>query len=279
MLKRLLTIGFLASAGLAVALSAQAEDDEAIEVDYRLWAGGLQALSLKTRMVGGKERYRIDAAAKTEGLIDSLFPFTISAQASGLRTPGADGRLRPETYGVRSRWSGQDRKVEIRYPQTGGPLVEVVPPAEDDNREAVAPELLEGTVDPMTAIFTLIERTAATGRCEAEVAVFDGRRRYDLVLRHVGPAELSESSYAIYHGPATECRASMRRIGGFWREDMDDNERGNNEMRLYLAPLLEGVPPVPVRMTARSNYLGFGVIIHAVDARLTDAVKAAGLEF
>ena len=274
---RLSLAGFSAGAvALLLATSAGAADQRAVELDYQVWAGGLQAMSLETRMLRAQDRYRVDVTVESAGMIGRLFPFKLSARTQGTRPAESRDDPRPDEYEVRSQWRDQNRLVAIRYQDQAKPLVRVDPPAEDDNRDPVPMEQIVGTVDPMSAVLALLEQTAAQGRCQGEIPVFDGRRRYDMVVRHIGPTEVSASSYSPYAGPAVECRAGMKRIGGFWH-NTDKDEHKYRELRIFLAPVLEDVPPVPVRLEAKNDF--FSVIIHMVDARLSNGVKPAGLDF
>ena len=274
---RLSPAGFSAGlVALLLATSAGAAEQKAVEVDYEVWAGGLQAMSLETRMLRARDRYRVDVTVESAGMLGRLFPFKLNARTQGTRPAESREVPRPQEYEVRSKWRDQDRLVAIRYDGTAKPLVKVDPPAEDDNRDPVPMEQIVGTVDPMSAVLALLEQTAIQGRCQGEIPVFDGRRRYNMVLRHIGPAEVSATSYSPYAGPAVECRAGMKRIGGFWH-DTEDDEHDYKELRIFLAPILEDVPPVPVRLQAKNDF--FSIIIHMVDARLKNGVQPVGLDF
>ncbi|MDJ0946643.1 MAG: DUF3108 domain-containing protein [Kiloniellales bacterium] len=274
---RLSLAGFSAGVvALLLAPYAGAAEPKAVELDYQIWTGGLQAMSLETRMLRGQDRYQVDIKLESAGMIGRMFPFKLSARSQGKTKAGGGEGLRPDVYDVRSTWRDQDRVVAIRYEDGTRPVVKVEPPAEDDNRDPVPQEQIAGTIDPMSAVLVLLEQTAAEGRCQGEVQVFDGRRRYDMVVRHVGPAEVAESSYSPYAGPAVECRAGMKRISGFWNT-RKAKEHNYDELRIFLAPILDNVPPLPVRLVAKNDY--FSIIIHMVDARLSDGVQPAGVDF
>ena len=239
--------------------------------DYELWAGGLHALTFETKLTSDAPLYQVDLAVRTEGFIGRMFPFTMQARTRGEKK--LDG-LRPQHFGTRSRWKGNDRRVSLRYGADGSLTTEVVPPPEDDNRDPVPQAQRRGTLDPMSAILAMIEATSRTGQCSARIPVFDGRRRYDLVLRHIGPAELKPTTYSVYSGPVTECRAGFKRVAGFWNSRRFE-ERRLNEVRVFIAPVLDGAPPVPVRVEGKNDYLA--VRAHLVDARFepSAAIDAA----
>ncbi len=261
---------------LLLANSAAVAEQKAVELDYQIWTGGLQAMNLETKMFRGQERYQVDVTVESVGMLGRFFPFKLSARSQGMSQFGNLNELQPDQYDVRSTWRDQDRLVAISYEDATKPKIEVLPPAEDDDRDPVPMEQIVGTVDPVSAALALIEQTAAQGRCQGEVPVFDGRRRYNMVVRHIGPAVVSPSDYSPYAGDAVECRAGVKRIGGFWNSSKAD-EHKYNEVRIFLAPILEDVPPVPIRLEAKNDV--FSIIVHMVDARLSDGTQPASLDF
>ena len=98
------------------------------------------------------------------------------------------------------------------------------------------------TIDPASAMLTLMETLGNTGRCDATVKVFDGKRRYNLASRHAGEVELRATKYAPYVGPATECRVGFERLAGFREGRL--GRRYPDEIVLYLAPLFDDAPPM-----------------------------------
>lgn len=274
---RLSLAGFSAGAvALLLANLAAAAEQKSVELDYQIWTGGLQAMSLETRMFRGEDRYQVDVKVESVGMLARFFPFKLSARSQGMSEPGSRESLQPDQYDVRSQWRDQDRLVAIRYEDAAKPKIEVLPPAEDDDRDPVPMEQIVGTVDPVSAALALLEQTAAQGRCQGEIPVFDGRRRYNMVVRHIGPTVVSPSDYSPYAGPAVECRAGVKRIGGFWN-NAKSGDHDYNELRVFLAPVLEDVPPVPIRLEAKNDFVS--IIIHMVDARLSDGTQPAGLDF
>ena len=100
---------------------------------------------------------------------------------------------------------------------------------------------------------TLVETLAETGSCDAKVAVFDGKRRYDMTAAD---------------GDATdgvECRVALEQIDGF-RAREKDSPRYPKTMTIRFGPVAEGFPPMPVEVTA-SNFFGL-LTLRLIDAKL-----------
>ncbi|MDH3791872.1 MAG: DUF3108 domain-containing protein, partial [Rhodospirillales bacterium] len=105
---------------------------------------------------------------------------------------------------------------------------------------------------------------ARSGSCKGEVAVFDGRRRYDVITHDLGETILEASDVAPYGGPAVRCGVTFRPIAGFWRSARAKRS-DDAQVEVFLAPMTPSTPPVPVRIHAKS---AFGALrIHLVAAR------------
>jgi hypothetical protein len=246
----------------------------AIGLDYGLYLGGLQALEFSTRVELAEDAYAIRFQARTDGFIGTLFPFVIETRSTGTR---AEGRLHPQRYATANRWSDNDKRwVRLSYPAASQapaegavPAVAAQPPNGEDDRPVVPESARGGTVDPISAIYGLVLQEA--GRCDGTRRIFDGRRRYDLVAADLGAAEVPESSYAIYDGPARKCRLSIEKVDGFWTKH-DAKRRYPDTVEVWLAPVAEDLPPLPVRMEATT-------LIGAMRVHLTGIRRGAQAEW
>ena len=86
---------------------------------------------------------------------------------------------------------------------------EAMPPP-DRPVTPVTPAQMRGTVDQLAAYLALARHLAGRGSCALPLAVFDGRRRYDLSFTDLDPEILPG-----FAGPTRVCRMSRRRIAGF----------------------------------------------------------------
>ncbi len=239
----------------------RAEAPSALELEYKAYVGGMHAVSFQARVGLGDEDYRAQVRLRSDGLLAKMVDFSLEAQAAGL---AGSGDLKPRQFQVESQWrESTGRLVEMKYAEGDAPALRVEPPAEDDNREEVPEALRRDTLDPITATLQLVRQVARSGRCEGEVAVFDGRRRYNVVAQHLGETVLKASDVAPYGGPAIRCGLSFERIAGFWRQTR--RQRSDEPtIEVFLAPMTAWTPPVPVRIHAK-NTLG-AVRIHLVAA-------------
>ena len=206
-------------------------------LDYEVRYGPLQVLAMRTTARFDGERYLASSDAHTVGVVALLFPWRAASTTNGLR---ADGAMRPLRYRSSGEYRGRLRLAEIEYDGGGALRVHVDPTAEADDRDAVPPALQLATVDPLTASLAAV----ALG-CRGTLRVFDGRRRYDLLLNDLGAAETPSARHTIYAGPARHCRGTIQSIGGFWHAAPVQDERPT-QIDFWIAAPRPDLMAVPV---------------------------------
>jgi hypothetical protein len=247
--------------GLAVAPGRF--DNAPAKLAYQVYFGGLKALALDVEIDLSSALYRVRLSAHTEGLIDWVVDWTAQSTSEGSIAGGA---LRPARHSTESVLRGSRREVRLTYHQDGSIDAAVEPPVETDEREPVTAEQARGAFDPVSAVLIAAREVAVQGSCDQRVKVFDGRRRYDLAFSDGGRQDLKPTEYGSFSGPATLCLFRYIRIAGFqkpggrWSNPRDEDRI----YRVWLAPIVAGLPPLPVRIEAEGT---FGdLIVHLVEA-------------
>ena len=190
------------------------------------------------------DAYTLTGSGKTEGVFSLLFDWEGSARTEGLAAQGARRPLRHSNGGTSN---GSRRVTRVDWLDDGRPRSKIDPPPDYSEVTPVPPESTIGTTDPFTVLLQVLDTLKTEGRCEAEAKVWDGRRRYDLVVRHLGTEELAADRPWAYAGPSIKCALEVERIGGFrikppsWKPEDDTGER-----TIWAADLGDGLF-VPVR--------------------------------
>lgn len=174
---------------LAAAPPALAEDGERGRRDlrYQIEVAGVQVGRVDVAADAGPETAEARVRWRIDGLLGLLDREEGSLEAEGRVDDG--GRVVPAVF--RSLFEKPDRKreVSIRYGR-GGDIRNLELRRDGRSRDSEVPEdLREDTVDTVTAFWRLREWLAGDDRRggdEERVAVFDGRRRYDLLARRLG---------------------------------------------------------------------------------------------
>jgi hypothetical protein len=194
-------------------------------------------VALRTTIALEGERYRASSEMETVGIVGTVFPWRSEATSEGSRRQSSLWPLRHRSQGV---YRGERRVVELDYRDGGTVEARVEPAPEHDWRESVPVELQRTTIDPLTAALAVM-----ASDCDGSLPVFDGRRRYDLELSDLGEGEVEASSYHLYAGEARRCRALVKALGGFWRDDPRHSEKPTT-LDYWIAAPRRDLPPLPV---------------------------------
>jgi hypothetical protein len=209
-----------------------------LDIDLDLAGGG----------PGVGERYRLSLAGGLIGPLGKLFPFHLTAGAHG---SAGRGGVRPERFDAATELWEDRRAVALTYRPNGSVSLVSDPPTVEGNR-AIAGGLANRTVDPMSGALALLDHAAREGVCGGRVRVFDGVRRFDLEASAVGRSSVTRQGDVIYAGPAEECRIGLKPLQGFPEDAMRQGVYPT-AARLWLAPVVAGVPALPVRLLGRST--------------------------
>lgn len=219
-----------------LARSVSAAEPGAV-LDYEVRYGPLPIMAMRATTRFDNQTYQAHTEVRTVGLAGLLFPWSAASSADGVRT---DGAMRPLRFRSSGEYRGQHRLAEIDYDGKGGVRTHIDPPPEADDRDPVAMALQQETVDPLTAGIA-----AVMSGCRGTQRVFDGRRRYDLVLSDLGEADTPSSRHTIYTGRSRHCRASVQPLAGFWRSAPLQDERPS-QVDAWIAAPKPGQAAVPV---------------------------------
>ncbi len=244
-----------ASAAEAVATQQPGPDHGLV---YHVYAGGLRVLTLRSDLAFGAERYDLSFTGRSDGILAALLHFVISARAVG-EFSGQD--LAPQAYYTANRWRWREaRWVEIDYRGDAVSALSMPLPGEDD-RPPVPAELQAGTIDPLSALFQVLVGVGAGESCTGGARVFDGRRLYQVEAARVAETELPESRIGVHAGTALECRLTISRQTGFWN-DAERRKYYPTVVSVWLADIVDGLPPVPVRAEAETSVAT--IVVHLV---------------
>ena len=155
----------------------------------------------------------------TGGLAAVLWKSQIDSAAEGRATAEA---LLPDSYTTQSlSRNGVRHSVRLDYSGKGAPVMTAEPPY-DLSEYPVTNAQKQGTVDPLTAISSVIAGLSTSARepCGKTMAVFDGRRRYDIAFSSV--QQPPDIGGAGVHPRV--CRAEYRHIAGLRQDVVDVSE-------------------------------------------------------
>ncbi len=179
---------------------------------YDFYIGGFSIAEITFGGSVGALGYTARSIVETRGILDLLINGEVDASAEGYRH--TRGYLAPDRYKTAYSTRREDRKVNIAY-NSEIATVNVSPPESKRPYDTKASDH-PGTLDPVTAAVTMITPDDHADLCNRTIPVFDGKRRYDIILfpRDKRPAGETPPG-PKWKKPTTWCFGVYERIAGF----------------------------------------------------------------
>jgi hypothetical protein len=237
--------GLLMAAGLA-GTSAMASDSVPLDLSYDLSLGGLTVMSFELDARESGDRYALDFSGRTRGMLSLLGSGYVVSSSQGRVLP--DGTPEPDVFVSHSDGNEGERRTQIRYGATGPVTWTAEPKPGSDGEELtpIPPDSIPGSRDILTALFDFAGALGRGESCQRQMAIFDGRRRFDLKFTDRGLETVTPEGAGFYAGPARHCHLDLARIGGYSTDP--SKYLSGNDAEFWLASVLPDEPPVPVEI-------------------------------
>lgn len=255
-----------AVACVLAAMPARANDDRTVTLDYAVYIGGSETIRITFETALQATEYKMKMALDGQGILNWWFSWKMSAFSEGRL---ANGAVVPVRAGADSAWNGKRRRTRLNYVGDGPPSAVILPSADDEDRDVVPPPLRIGARDLAGAVLAALSRMDRSNGCSVREAVFDGRRRYNLVLKQLGQDIIRRSDYSPFSGPALRCGIKVERIAGYRRNFKPSRWRKSGGATIWIGRVFRTIPPVPVRME-------LDTVLGALRAHLVKATLVQG---
>ncbi len=236
-------------------------------LSYSAYVAGLRVFTVRAEVDVEASRYAVSLAYQTTGLYGALVHSDLHSTVQG-RFEG--GRPAPERFASWGWWHGGERRTLIDY-RGGRPEILALVPPNTAERDPVPPALQRGATEPLSAVAMLVRQLGDTGRCDGSARLFDGRRLSEITVHTAGPQLLGRDGRSSFQGTAMRCDFEGRQLAGFLR-DAGDRARQPQRGSAWLARVLPGAPPLPVRLSFHLGLIGDVTmyLTEATPARLPD---------
>ncbi|MDR3538591.1 MAG: DUF3108 domain-containing protein [Acetobacteraceae bacterium] len=245
-------LAVLAAAVPLLGISPARAADGELHASYDTYAAGLDVAEVEAGFGLGPWSYQVRLAYHTTGFVGFFY--------RGHQFNEVDGSWRedepvPTEFSGEGEWRGQSRLARIDY-RNGHPQIRTLVPPNEAEREVVPDALQANSIDTLSALADLIRHVADTGRCETVVHTYDGRRATEITAVTVGEEVLAPTSRSSFSGPALRCDFTGQMVAGFKFNDDQSADRKPLHGSAWLARVVPGAPPVPVRMTFETRWFG-----------------------
>lgn len=256
-----------------IALGAPA----ALKLHYTADLLGIDALEFSVTIAQSDAKYRIQIAGSTEGVAHLFAAWRSFTNVDGtLRGP----ETRPEDYHALNLFRGRRSEVAMRYGADGGVDVKADPPTGDD-RDPVSEEQRRSSVDTLTAGLVLGRALESGEACDRRIPIFDGRRRYDLVMEDGGRAPMKLPKTLPSVGTAHVCWFRIHRIAGFKKkgQTLDKPEYHDRRYKIMSASIVDGFPSLALDVTGEFSLGSFHVRLVKIERGEAERLFAPGPPF
>jgi len=262
----MLLAGLLA---MTVTLPVRAEAEaNRLRFSFDFYSGGAQVMTVDTKAERQGPAYRGESTARSTGIFDFLMRLRSLNTVEGQIDRGV---VTPRRFVTDADWRFSKRRVDITWNTRGEAISVADPPPEADDRDPVKPAQTVGALDPLSAALSQVLYTA-DNPCVTRVPIFDGRRRYDLVMTLDGEDTFTPTDYTSFSGRALRCAIRVERIAGYAKGAEEQNrELDKRKTMLWVALYPDQKLVVPVRLVTDSF---FGSVIgHLTFAEIDGQVR------
>ncbi|MEZ5828925.1 MAG: DUF3108 domain-containing protein [Hyphomicrobiales bacterium] len=186
--------------------------------------------------------------------------------ATSSRGKVTDTGPEPATYAFSySLGAKQGERVRMLFADGAVQQVSIVPNTRPPGRTIpVKREQLEGVLDPMSGAFLTARSENPNGDlnvCNQMLPVFDGRQRYDLVLKPKKAVMVRNTGPTAYSGPAVICRVKFIPISGYQPDNPGIQLMSKtDEIEVWLMPVRGTSMYVPYRIVLPTP-VGYGTAV------------------
>lgn len=193
-------------------VSTPAFADGKIIISYSVTYLGVKVGSADWQLSLVADHYAVEASAQIKGLMSALVDGQGSGHARGILSKG---RVIPGQFDANVVTSDETDTIRMAF-QNGAvrQLIALPPLPPTPNRAPLTAALLQGIIDPLSASI-IPDDTIGGGvsdQCKGVLAVFDGRRRYDVGLSFKESREVSIPGAAAE--PILVCKLVLTPLAG-----------------------------------------------------------------
>jgi len=199
-------------ASTSTLISSASAQQAPFTTNYDFYIGGLPIAEISFNGLIGAQGYAANSTVRTRGLLELLVSGRVKAGAQGHRH--TKGHLAPDRYTTQYSTRSEARNVSMAY---SGEVanVSINPPEQKKSYDTSASKHPK-TLDPVTAAVTMMNPRHVHDLCNRTIPVFDGKRRYDIVLLPESRRPKGNDAPApSWNSPTTRCFGVYERIAGF----------------------------------------------------------------
>ena len=218
-----------------------AKEDYFFEVQF----GNLIVGKAEVSLINDEKKILVKAKTKTAGFLNTFYEYQGELSSWSLK----NGEVwKPHKFSTNGFFKNKNRISELNWDKDNSVSYKIDPVLDLKEVHDIDKPTLNEVIDPLTSIINVIENIKATKTCDQSFKIFDGRRRYDLIIKTLGKENLVNDRPKSFSGNVTTCGVKMIPIGGHrlkskWKPKQDKF----SDFKIYFGKISSGLL-FPVRM-------------------------------
>ena len=154
--------------------------------------------------------YQIKSQIATNGFFDTVYPFKAEYHTAGAIN---GDKMTTVDYSYTSQSRFNTRSKQVFYNAKGEPQYQISSKNGKKKRKDFEPSPTPAdTFDLQTVLAKLTRQYNLLGFCDAQMAVYDGKRRFDVVFKDEGTEWLEPTEHSFYSGKAAKCSMQINKL-------------------------------------------------------------------
>lgn len=181
-----------------------------VKHDFFVTVGPFDASKTEFTYSLDNNSYQVCSQVSTNGFFDTVYPFKADYRTSG---DIINNQMITSDYNYTSQSRFNTRGKQVFYNDQGQPLYQISSKNGKAKKKDFEPSPTPAdTFDLQTVLAKLAYQYNQFGFCDSHLAVYDGKRRFDVVFKDLGDDTVSPNEHSFYSGSAAKCSMHITKL-------------------------------------------------------------------
>ena len=184
---------------------------------FESYLSGIKLAEAQGEIIVKNNIYEFKFKAQTIGITDLFFGWKQNIQIKGRII---DEDIFPLMYSNRDFRKNKQGHMTLIYKNNLPFIKSAQPDPRNDKRRKVSKIELLNTLDPASAILSIGLFLKNKKKCNISKPIFDGKRRYNIVLKYMGLEKIIDSNKLDNKSTYMKCSFSIQKISGYTKKEL-----------------------------------------------------------
>ncbi len=191
---------------------------------YDIQFSNIQVGQIIVSFENKNKKLSLIANSSSKGFVDMLYSYQSNLNAIIYKN---ENTWIPYKYTTNSIYNEKNFFTEVIWDKNSkDPRFQLNPPLNLKKVHRILDKNLKKTIDPITALMRVIQNLNLNKSCNNNFKIFDGRRRYDVIIKKFGNIFLDKDRPRAFEGNVIVCGIKFYPLGGHrlkskWKPEND----------------------------------------------------------